>query len=125
MEKGNLEIVLERVESKFDLVVEAYGTLHKKIDDVQSSLEEKIDDNQRKNEEEHHLLQLMIKEVSQETKDIRKELAEFRQENEAAHKEIKAGIKLSYSELDTRIRSLEQGFSSVNQRLSRLEAARA
>ena len=132
MKKDHLEIILERMDSKFDLVIESQDAVNKKIDNVQASLDEHIQENKK----DQRLILQMIKEVSQETKDvrkelhqetkgIRKELAELRQENELAHKEILSGIKLSYSELDTRIKNLEQGFSSLNQRLSRLEAARA
>ena len=45
MEKGNLEMVLEDINSKFDLVLEGYTALDKKLDTRFDELNEKIENN--------------------------------------------------------------------------------
>ena len=103
MKKEHFEVLLENMSGKIDLVLEGHTTLNKKIDD-----------NQRKNEEDHNFLQQMIKGVSQETKNLRKEFVDFRKENEAAHTALN-------KKLDTR----KKETSDTRRRVSRLEAARA
>ena len=45
MEKGNLEMILEDINSKFDLVLEGYTALDKKLDTRFDELNEKIENN--------------------------------------------------------------------------------
>jgi hypothetical protein len=45
MEKDHLEIILEDINEKFDLVLEGHASLHKKIDTVYQDLSEKIEMN--------------------------------------------------------------------------------
>jgi len=42
MDKDHLEILLEDIREKFDLVLEGHGTLHKEIRDTREELGEKI-----------------------------------------------------------------------------------
>jgi len=45
MEKDNLEMILEDINGKFDLVLEGYAALDKKLDDRFDELNEKIENN--------------------------------------------------------------------------------
>ena len=45
MEKGNLEMILEDINSKFDLVLEGYAALDKKMDNRFDQMNEKIENN--------------------------------------------------------------------------------
>ena len=43
MEKDHLEIILEDMNSKFDIVIEGYSTLDRKIDDLAKKTKERFD----------------------------------------------------------------------------------
>ncbi len=43
MEKEHLEIILENIDKKFDIVIEGYSTLDRKIDDLVKKTEERFD----------------------------------------------------------------------------------
>ena len=43
MEKEHFEVILESIDSKFDLVLEGYSSLDKKIDDLAEMMEERFD----------------------------------------------------------------------------------
>ena len=45
MEKGHLEMILEDINGKFDLVLEGYSSLDKKLDTRFDDLDEKIENN--------------------------------------------------------------------------------
>ncbi|KAF0119281.1 MAG: KID repeat-containing protein, partial [bacterium] len=42
MDKDNLEILLEDIRGKFDLVLEGHSSLHKRIDKAEQNLNDKI-----------------------------------------------------------------------------------
>ena len=42
MDKDNLEILLEDIRGKFDLVIEGHSSLHKRIDKAEQNLNDKI-----------------------------------------------------------------------------------
>jgi len=42
MDKDNLEILLEDIRGKFDLVLEGHSSLHKRIDKAEQNLDDKI-----------------------------------------------------------------------------------
>ena len=43
MGKEHLEILLENIDKKFDIVIEGYSTLDRKIDDLSKKTEERFD----------------------------------------------------------------------------------
>ena len=43
MEKEHLEIILENIDKKFDIVIEGYSTLDRKIDDLAQATAERFD----------------------------------------------------------------------------------
>ncbi len=43
MEKEYLEVILENIDKKFDIVIEGYSTLDRKIDDLAKSTAERFD----------------------------------------------------------------------------------
>ena len=55
---------------------------------------------------------------------LSRQLDEQRREQDVAHREILAAVKLSYAELDSRITRLEAASADLEGRLARLEARR-
>lgn len=43
MGKEHLEVILENIDKKFDIVIEGYSTLDRKIDDLAKKTEERFD----------------------------------------------------------------------------------
>ena len=43
MEKEHLEVILENIDKKFDIVIEGYSTLDRKIDNLANKTEERFD----------------------------------------------------------------------------------
>ena len=43
MEKEHLEIILENIDKKFDIVIEGYSTLDRKIDNLAKKTDERFD----------------------------------------------------------------------------------
>ena len=43
MEKDHLEVILENIDKKFDIVIEGYSTLDRKIDDLSKKTDERFD----------------------------------------------------------------------------------
>jgi len=65
-----------------------------------------------------------IKLVAEGHSILDRKIDEFRKENAEEHREILSAIKFSYAELDHRIVTLENKFTDVEKRVSRLEALR-
>jgi len=65
MQKDNLEILLEDIRGKFDLVLEGHEVLRKEIKDTRDDLSEKI-----------KFVDFKVETISEELKDTRKELSE-------------------------------------------------
>ncbi len=129
----------ENQHALYMMIKESNAGLNKKIDNAQQNLSKEIQDLRKENEAAHEKMckeneaahkdmrkdtQDLRKENEAAHKEMRKETQDLRKENEAAHKEILGGIKLSYRELDSRMKFLEQEVSTLSQRVSRLEAAR-
>jgi len=43
MQKEHLEVILESIDKKFDIVIEGYNTLDRKIDDLAKKTDERFD----------------------------------------------------------------------------------
>ncbi|BFU91747.1 MAG: hypothetical protein NTAFB01_29340 [Nitrospira sp.] len=69
-------------------------------------------------------LQSNIRQISEGHSDIRHELQEIRDEFRDEFKEMRALMRLSFSQLDQRIRTLETDISALKARMDRLEAQR-
>jgi len=69
MEKDNLEILLEDIRGKFDLVLEGHEILRKEIQDTRKDLCEKI-----------QFVDFKVETLSQEVRDTRKELQDTRKD---------------------------------------------
>jgi transposase-like protein len=66
-----------------------------------------------------------IRQVAEGHSGIRHELQEIREEFRDEFKEMRALMRLSFSQLDQRIRTLETDISTLNARMDRLETHRA
>jgi len=92
--KRHFDVVAESLKDEIKLVAEGHSILDRKIDGL-----DRIDKVDRK-------------------------IDEFRKENAEEHREVLSAIKFSYAELDHRIVTLENKFTDVEKRVSRLEALR-
>jgi len=72
MEKDYMEILLEEMRSKFDLVLEGHAALYTRIDAMNREWNEK-----------HDLTNFMLKTLASEVADIRIDLAAHRADTEA------------------------------------------
>ena len=66
-----------------------------------------------------------IRQIAEGHSGIRHELQEIRDEFRDEFKEMRALLRLSFSQLDQRIRTLETDISALNARMDRLETHRA
>jgi predicted nuclease with TOPRIM domain len=66
-----------------------------------------------------------IRQIAEGHSGIRHELQEMRDEFRDEFKEIRALMRLSFSQLDQRIRTLETDISTLKARMDRLETNRA
>ncbi|MDF0666518.1 MAG: hypothetical protein P0119_10675 [Nitrospira sp.] len=69
-------------------------------------------------------LQSNIRQIAEGHSDIRHELQEIRDEFRDEFKEMRALMRLSFSQLDQRIRTLETDISMLKARMDRLETQR-
>ena len=65
MDKDNLEIILEDIREKFDLVLEGHSSLHKRIDKAEQNLNDKIS-----------LVDFKVDTLHQRVENVREELVE-------------------------------------------------
>jgi len=70
-------------------------------------------------------LQGNIRQIAEGHSSIRSELQEIRDEFRDEFKEMRALMRLSFSQLDQRIRTLETDISTLKGRMDRLETHRA
>lgn len=110
MKKDHLEILLEDMNGKFDLMMESNAALR----EGQASLNKKIEDLRQENKEEHRLLQQMIGDVNKKVDKVDQKVDNLDQKNDAAHSAIN-------KKLDTH----KKETTDIKRRVSRLEAARA
>jgi len=69
-----------------------------------------------------HKIQLVAEGVVNLNEKFDREIAALRQEMKSEFSEVKAMIKFSYAELDSRVRAVEETVLSLQARLERLEA---
>jgi archaellum component FlaC len=72
MDKDHLEILLEDIRGKFDLVLEGHGTLHKEIRDTREELCEKI-----------NLVDFKVETLNQKIDAVASDLTAHRRDTEA------------------------------------------
>lgn len=102
--------IAEEIKRHFDVVAEDLKDEIKLVAEGYSLLSEKIDGLREENAEEHAILN--------------KRIDGLREENAKEHQEILSAIKFSYAELDHRIVALEDKFTNIEKRVSRLETVR-
>jgi len=100
--KRHFDVVAESLKDEIKLVAEGHSILDRKIDGLDTKVD-KLDGRIDK---------------------VDRKIDEFRKENAEEHREILSAIKFSYAELDHRIVTLENKFTDVEKRVSRLEALR-
>jgi len=66
-----------------------------------------------------------IRQIAEGHSGVRRELQELRDEFRDEFKEMRALMRLSFSQLDQRIRTLETDISTLKSRMDRLETHRA
>ncbi|HRT84526.1 MAG TPA: hypothetical protein P5523_07810 [Bacteroidales bacterium] len=93
MEKDHLEILIENINEKFDLILEGHDTLHKKIDTVYQDLAEKIELNSFKIDAVNQKIDTVEKSLKQEIRTVADDLFAHRTDTESHRK----GYKVSDS----------------------------
>ena len=83
MEKDHLEILLEDIREKFDLVLEGHGVLHKEIRDTREELCEKINLVDFKVETLNQKIDGVRDELGQKIDAVAEDLAAHRRDTEA------------------------------------------
>ncbi len=129
MNKQHFEILLEKIDSKFDLVLEGYAALNRKIDNVQNSL----DDYKRQNKEEQNLLFQMIREVNQKVDKLDQKVDKLDKKVDKLDQKVdkldKKVDKLdknnvaAHAAFNKKLDEREKETAGLKQRLTRLEAA--
>jgi homoserine dehydrogenase len=89
LEKDHLEILLEDIRSKFDLVLEGHDVLHKEIIDTREELCEKINLVDFKVETLNKKIDNVERSLTQEIKAVAADLAAHRADTESHPKEYK------------------------------------
>jgi sigma54-dependent transcription regulator len=89
VEKDNLEILLEDIRSKFDLVLEGHDVLHKEIIDTREELCEKINLVDFKVETLNKKIDSVERSLTQEIKAVATDLAAHRADTESHQKGYK------------------------------------
>jgi vacuolar-type H+-ATPase subunit I/STV1 len=72
MQKDHLEVILENIDSKFDLVLEGHDTLNRKIDNLAQKTDERFD-----------LLDLKLKALNQKMDKVATDLKAHREDTES------------------------------------------
>ena len=122
---------LDRVDQRLDAVDKRLGTVDKRLDAVDKRLDtvdkrlnavdQKFVETRRHFDVVAEDLTSKISLVAEGYDVLRRELQEFRGEVQVEFKELRSLVKFSYAELDRRISTLEEDFTSLKARLERLE----
>jgi len=104
MEKDHLEILLEDIRGKFDLVLEGHDTLHKEIRDTREELCEKI-----------NLVDFKVETLNQKVDGVRDDLT---RKIDGVRDDLNQKIDGVESRLSNEIRATNQKIDSVEVRLS-------
>ncbi len=109
MEKEHIEIVLEDMQSKFELVLEGQAALHKKIDDHQAENQEKFD-----------MIAYMIESLQKKNGDFEKRFDSVDQRFDAIDQKHRS-FEERFDAIDQKHRSFEEHFDAIDQRFDTLE----
>ena len=104
MEKNHLEILLEDIRGKFDLVLEGHDTLRQEIQDTREELGEKI-----------NLVDFKVETLNQKIDGVRDDMS---QKIDGVRDELGQKIDGVESRLSNEIRATNQKIDSVEARLS-------
>jgi len=117
----HFDVVAERLESQIRVVAEGHSFLVNKLEAV----DQHITDVRGELHSEIQVLADGQGLLRDETKTFRTEVASSFREVRQETGEIKAAIRLSYAEIDRRIRTLEGAVVSLADRVDRLEARKS
>ncbi len=110
---------VEEVKRHFNVVAEQLSGQVRLVAEGVSGLDAKID---REIAETRHEARLVAEGLAAVSSKIDREIGSLREEMRSEFEETRAMIRLSYSELDQRIRRLEDGFTTLEVRVGKLEA---
>jgi chromosome segregation ATPase len=121
---GHFDVVVERLEDKIGIVAEGHTVLAARLDTMSGELRGEM----RALTTEVVALSGRMDRVETEVSSLRTEVSslrseseDFRDETRHEFSELRAMLKLSYAELDTRVTRLEATLAAVVSRLERLE----
>jgi archaellum component FlaC len=115
----------EQIDYRFEQADQRFEKVDQRID----ALDQKVDQFKEDIIHQFHVIsegvisqvKLVAEGVMNLDEKFTREIASFRRENEQAHQEIMAMIKLSYAELDRRISKLETEVQDLKRRMDQIE----
>jgi len=120
MEKDHLEIILEDIREKFDMVLEGHSALHQKIDTVYRDLSEKIEDNSFKIGVLNRKIDDVDKRLSKKIDDVDKRLSKKIDDvDKRLSKKIDGVDKRLSKKIDDVDKRLSKKIDDVDKRLSK------
>ena len=112
--KRYIDIVVEKVGDQIQIIAEGHTMLAQRFDRVDARLDS-IDGRLTQ-------VELGLATLQEEVQVVKEEARTFKADVAREFGEVKAMIKLSYTELDGRLRSLEHEVGDLRTRLERLES---
>ncbi len=119
-----IDIVIEKVGDQTQIIAEGHAMLVQRFDGVDARLDT-MDGRLTKVENRLTKVESRLTSVETGLTSLRDEARIFKAEVAQEFTEVKAMIKLSYAELDGRLRSLEHEVTDLRGRIERLEARSA
>lgn len=117
---------LAHVDQRFDGTDQRLAHIEQRFDGAIADIDQKFEESKRYFGVVAEGLRSEIRQVAEGVANVDekldREITALREENEQSHREILSAIKFSYAELDRRIRTLEEDFLMLKDRLDRLEA---
>lgn len=108
--KRHFGVVADGLRSDIRLVAEGHAALDRKMDGVRQDLQELRGD-----------VRSEIRPLAEGHQALRQEVADFRKDVQGEFREVRSLIKLSYAELDERVKSIERDLASLRTRLDQID----
>jgi len=105
MDKDHLEILLEDIQGKFDLVLEGHDVLHKEIQDTREELCEKINS-----------VDFKVETLNQKIDDLTANLEQLNEQSSENYSEIESELKSGYNLLEAAARAADELKSRIEEK---------
>jgi|GEM_PF-5297716 len=119
--KGYIDIVIEKVGDQVQIIAEGHAMLARRFDRVDARLDG-MDARFDRVEDRLTHVETGLSTLCGEVREVRDDLAAFKADVAHEFAEVKSMIRLSYAEIDGRLRTLEHEVTDLRSRIERLEA---